>query len=78
MSLPLVSSTVHDGERAEPQDCFVVYVRNGSAHAARPEAMERPVAACPSYEEAARIRDRYRQEGRTCIIRFVGQTGGGD
>ena len=58
----------------EPRDCFVVYVREGS----RPEAVERPVAACPSYQEAARLRRQIRLSGRTCIIRFAGEAGGGD
>jgi hypothetical protein len=60
------------------QDCFVVFVRDGSGAACRPEAVERPVAACPSYEEAVRLRGQLRQSGRSCVIRFVGQTGGGD
>jgi hypothetical protein len=59
---------------SEPHDCFVVYVRDGS----RSEAVERPLAACPSYQEAARVRKQVRESGGTCIIRFVGQAGGGD
>jgi hypothetical protein len=58
----------------EPRDCFVVYVREGSG----PGAVERPVAACPSYQEAARVRRQIRLSGGTCIIRFAGQGGGGD
>ena len=58
----------------EPHDCFVVYVRDGSGS----EAVERPVAACPSYQEAAGVRRQIRLSGGTCIIRFAGQAGGGD
>ena len=58
----------------EPHDCFVVFVRDGSG----PDAVERPVAACPSYQEAARVRTQVRQSGKPCVIRFVGHAGGGD
>ena len=59
------------------QDCFVVFVRD-EARAARPADVERPVASCGSYEEADRIRQRLRGAGRHCVIRAVGETGGGD
>jgi hypothetical protein len=63
----------------ESQDCFVVFVRDGSRSSAWwPDAAERPVAACPTYEEAARVREQLRRSGRSCVIRFVGPTGGGD
>jgi hypothetical protein len=52
------------------QDCFVVFVRIG--------AVERPVAVCTSYAEAVKCREQLRQSGQGCVIRFVGQTGGGD
>ncbi len=62
----------------EWEDCFVVFVRDGSRTACSPDAVERPVAACPSYEEAVWVREALRRSGRSCVIRFVGQTGGGD
>jgi hypothetical protein len=62
----------------EPQDSFVVFVRNGSGSAWRPEDVEQAVAVCPTYDEAVKVRDRYRQPGTTCIIRCTGETGGGD
>jgi hypothetical protein len=62
----------------EPQDCFVVFVRDRSKTGWPGDTVERPVATCPSYEEAVRIREEFRQSGRSCIIRFVGETGGGD
>ncbi len=65
-------------EPAELENCFVVFVREGSGNEDRPEKVERPVASCPSYDEAVRVREQLRQAGKTCIIRFVGQAGGGD
>jgi hypothetical protein len=63
----------------ESQDCFMVFVRAGTRSAARrPDAAERPVATCPTSEDAARVREQLRQSGRSCVIRFIGPTGGGD
>jgi hypothetical protein len=62
----------------EFQECFVVFVRECSGPTRWPEGVERPVAACASYEEAVRAREDLRRSGKSCIIRFVGQTGGGD
>jgi hypothetical protein len=62
----------------EPQDYFVVFARDASGSIWCPEKIERPVAACLSYEEAVLVREQLRQSGIHCIIRFVGQTGGGD
>jgi anti-anti-sigma regulatory factor len=62
----------------DSQDCFVVYVRDGLGAAWWPENIERPVAACSTYQEAARLREEIRQSGRSCVVRFVGDTGGGD
>ena len=64
--------------REEGRDCFVVFVRDGSEPMRRPEAVERPVARCPTYEEAVRVREDLRAAGKNCVIRFVGETGGGD
>ena len=69
-SIPVEGSAMHN----EPHDCFVVYVREGSGAG----AVERPVAACPSYQEAAGVRRHIRLSGGTCVIRFVGLAGGGD
>jgi hypothetical protein len=54
------------------QDCFVVVVRDEF------DAIERVVATCPSHEEAAEVRQQLRRPGMSCVIRCVGQTGGGD
>jgi hypothetical protein len=60
------------------EDCYIVFVRDGSDTVWQPEAAEQPAATCLSYSEAARIRQELRQSGRSCIIRCVGQAGGGD
>jgi hypothetical protein len=60
------------------QDCFVVFVRDEARAAGRPADVEKAVASCASYEEADRIRQRLRGSGRHCVIRAVGETGGGD
>jgi hypothetical protein len=62
----------------ELHDCFVVFLRDRNASLWHPEMAERPVAACPTYAEAARVRKRFRQDGQACVIRCVGQTGGSD
>jgi anti-anti-sigma regulatory factor len=59
-------------------DGFVVFVREECGTANRPESLERPLTACPTYTDAARVREQLRQSGRNCVIRFVGETGGGD
>jgi hypothetical protein len=60
------------------QDCFVVFVRDEAGSAWRPDAVEREVATCYSYDEAARVGKRVRDSGKSCVIRCVGQAGGGD
>jgi len=68
-----------DAPEAPPtQDSFMVFVRDGSGSAWRPEDLERPAATCASYAEALAVRDRLRQSGKPSIIRFVGESGGGD
>jgi hypothetical protein len=60
------------------QDGFVVYLRDDSESVWRPQAFERAVATCSSYEEAVKVRQELRDSGQHCIIRCVGETGGGD
>jgi hypothetical protein len=66
------------GPHEQSHDCFVVFVRDGSRTAGLPDALERPVAACPTYEEAAGVRRQLRRSGKRCVIRFLGPAGGGD
>jgi hypothetical protein len=60
------------------QDCFVVFIRDETGFTQRPEDVEDAVMACASYEEAARVKQDLRSAGKRCIIRSVGQAGGGD
>ena len=60
------------------EDCFVVYVRDGGGHAGHPEDVERPVASCPSYEEACCLRRELQLSAHDCVIRYVGPAAGGD
>ena len=60
------------------QDGYVVFVRDETRGNRKPGDIEQVVATCPSYEEADRVRQRLRHSGRHCVIRVVGETGGGD
>jgi hypothetical protein len=60
------------------EDGFMVYVRMDPAHDQRPEAAERLLTLCASYEEARRIQREWRRTSRECVIRFHGEVGGGD
>ena len=59
-------------------DGFLVFVRVDSAHSQRPDASERPLTHCASYEEARRIQREYRRSAIECVIRYQGESGGGD
>jgi hypothetical protein len=59
-------------------DRFAVYLRSEREERAEVEAAERPVATVPSYEEARRVRRWYRDSGQNCVIRYLGDVGGGD
>jgi hypothetical protein len=56
-------------------DCFVLFVRSSEDQAGPGEL---PVAACPSYAEARRVRAQLGYATGECVIRFVGPAGGGD
>jgi hypothetical protein len=60
------------------EDAYVLYVRRPGCPAGAPEAVEVPVLRCASYEEARRIKQEWSNDGRVCVIRFVGTAGGGD
>jgi hypothetical protein len=57
---------------------FMVFVRNDHHSLETPEMNEQAVGTCSSYEEARRIRDELHGSARECIIRYVGEAGGGD
>ena|SRR5207302_5463317 len=63
--------TAHD-------DSFVVYVRPPPRRAELPQLPERRVFVCSSYEEARQICRGQRRKARYCVIRFIGDVGGGD
>jgi len=59
-------------------DLFVVYaLRHGRGEPVR-QVVEREVVSCPSYEEAQQVRRAYAAAGCECVIRYVGEAGGGD
>jgi hypothetical protein len=60
------------------QDAFVVFALDEFKSGGHPQAIERAVATCPSHEDAARVRQEYRDSGRRCVIRCISETGGGD
>jgi hypothetical protein len=60
------------------EDGYVVFVRADGKHEEAPDRAERPVSRCNTYEEAQKVKRAWHQRGRSCVIRFVGPTGGGD
>jgi hypothetical protein len=60
------------------QDGFLVYLRLDRTHNRSPEDFERPLTHCSSYEEARRIQREYRKVDQECVIRYLGEVGGGD
>jgi len=68
--------SLRDGERTEPQDClWCSCATPPGASSARGRG-----AACGAahLRGSRRLREQLRQSGRTCVIRYVGETGGGD
>jgi hypothetical protein len=59
-------------------DRFVVYALRHRRDEPVRQVVEREVVSCPSYEEAQRVRRAYAAAGCDCVIRFVGDSGGGD
>jgi hypothetical protein len=59
-------------------DSFTVYVRTDPNHAPSPDEIEVPLASFSSYEDALRAQRAYQRPVRECVIRFQGDTGGGD
>jgi hypothetical protein len=63
--------TIHD-------DSFVVYVRPAPRPAELPQLPEQPVLVCSTYEEARRFCRKQQRLARYCVIRYIGDVGGGD
>jgi hypothetical protein len=59
-------------------DLFQVYVREHRHRKDSPELVERPLAVCATYEEARRVRQENQRPDSDCVIRYLGDTGGGD
>jgi len=59
------------------EDLYVVYLRS-EATTLQPEGVERPVMVCASYGEARRLQRMLQRADQECVIRFQGNTGGGD
>jgi hypothetical protein len=57
---------------------FTVYVRTDPSHAMSTEDIEIPLASFSSYEDALRAQRAYQLPARECVIRYQGDTGGGD
>lgn len=63
---------------SECDDLFVVYLRSTPNIEQSPEVLERPLATCYSYSEARRIQRLLQTTPHDCVIRFTGNSGGGD
>jgi hypothetical protein len=63
---------------ARHENCFVLYVRSQPGRDKQPEAVEKPLLICSSYQEARYLQRAVRGMSHDCVIRYVGATGGGD
>jgi hypothetical protein len=59
------------------EDSFVVYARPAPRPAEQPQLPEKAVKVCSTYEEARRFCRGLRRT-RYCVIRYIGDVGGGD
>ncbi len=59
-------------------DRFVVFALRHRQGSPLPQVLEREVITCPSYEEAQAVRREFQAAGCDCVIRFMGEAGGGD
>lgn len=61
-------------------DRFMVFIRYDATHVGPfADAVEEPLAACATYGEARRIREALLATAPGgCVIRFMGESGGGD
>jgi hypothetical protein len=60
------------------QDCFVVFIQSPPGIGVDPQAVERELVRCTTYEEARWVRRENAARHRMCIIRYAGPAGGGD
>ena len=59
-------------------DDFTIYVRIDPAEAQSTEEIEVPLASFHNYHDALRAQRAYQRPIRECVIRYQGDTGGGD
>jgi hypothetical protein len=59
-------------------DRFMVFVRAETSCLDNPDSVEEPIILCASYEEARRFQRLFHQSRRNCVIRYMGEAGGGD
>jgi hypothetical protein len=59
-------------------DRFTVYWRRDARHVGTPEDMEKSLGSFFTYEAALRHQRRHQRQAKHCVIRFEGDTGGGD
>jgi hypothetical protein len=59
-------------------DLFVVYLRTPWNPELPPEIAERPLVTCYTYGEARRIQRLFQHTSHECVIRYLGNSGGGD
>jgi hypothetical protein len=62
---------------SQHDDLYGVYVR-GLPDEREPEGIEVPVRTCTSYSEARRLQRLLQPGVRDCVIRYLGNVGGGD
>jgi hypothetical protein len=60
------------------EDSFMVILRTDPPHTAPRDEVEHVVEICPTYQEARQIRQVFHNAGHNCVIRYLGQAGGGD
>jgi hypothetical protein len=59
-------------------DRFLVFVRTDAVQREAPEENEEQVAVCATYGEARRIKLALHLSDQDCVIRYHGDSGGGD
>jgi len=60
------------------ENSFVLYLRSRPNQDGSPKAPEKPILICSSYAEARYLQRAVRSSAHECVIRYVGESGGGD
>jgi hypothetical protein len=60
------------------EDDFVVFVRMDRTYDGVPATFEHVVGSCATHAEARRVRRDFHRASCECVIRFMGEVGGGD